>query len=140
MLVIFIPKPGIDLYRTFLESETSRMILRFYPPQRRAGGVVEVAVATLGSGLSLASELRWYIRRYTSDLLFQTGDGVLLSQKLAREIYDRQLGYPGAEWEHRYLCTISDDETSHDLTVFCSQDEIKKEAGSGKHRSDGSHL
>lgn len=140
MLVIFIPKPGIDLYRTFLESETSRMILRFYSPKRRAGGVVEVAVATLGSGLSLASELRWYIRRYTSDLLFQTGDGVLLSQKLAREIYERQLGYPGAEWEHRYLLTIPDDAAGYDLIVYCSKDEIKKEAESGKHRSDGCHL
>jgi len=127
MWVIFIPKPGIDLYRTFLESETSRMILRFYPPHRREGGVVEVAVATLGSGLSLASELRWYIRRYTLDLLFKTGDGVLLSHKLAREIYERQLGYPDAEWPHRYLCRISDGEMSFDQTVICTEDEVKKE-------------
>ncbi|MDO9540008.1 MAG: DUF5804 family protein [Methanocalculus sp.] len=137
MMVIFIPKPGIDLYRTFLQSETSRLILRFYAPHRRAGGGVEVPVATLGSGLSLTSELRWYIRRYTTDLLFQTRDGLLISHKLAREIYDRILPYPGEDWCHRYTCTVVSDDAINTLSVLCLEEEVdKKEIVSGEHRSD----
>ncbi len=127
MRVIFIPKPGIDLYQTFLQSETSRLILRFYAPKRYPGGGVEVPVATLGSGLSLASELRWYIRRYTRDFLMKNGDGQILSLKLAKEIYDRNLPYPGDDWEFSYLCRIAGVEGIITLPVLCIGDEAGKE-------------
>ena len=35
MLLICIGKPGVDLYRTLSDSETSRHILRFYHPKER---------------------------------------------------------------------------------------------------------
>ncbi|MCQ1537949.1 hypothetical protein FTO68_02955 [Methanocalculus taiwanensis] len=127
MRVIFIPKPGIDLYHTFIQSETSRLILRFYAPRRRFGGVVEVPVSTLGSGLSLASELRWYIRRYTRDFLIKTGDGHILSHKLAKEIYERNLSYPGGDWEFSYICKIPAEEGITTLSVLCIEDEAGKE-------------
>lgn len=127
MRVIFIPKPGIDLYQTFLQSETSRLILRFYSPKRFPGGGVEVPVATLGSGLSLASELRWYIRRYTRVFLMKTGDGHIISLGLAKEIYERNLPYPGEDWEFSYICRISGVEGITTLTVLCTHDEAGKE-------------
>lgn len=127
MQVIFIPKPGIDLYRTFLLSETSRMILRFYAPYRRDDGCVEVPVATLGSGLSLASELRWYIRRYTADLLFQTQDDQLISYKLAKEIYDRSLPYPGADWPFWYAGSLLQAGGQFRRPVLCLEEEMGKE-------------
>ncbi|GAA5262632.1 DUF5804 family protein [Methanocalculus sp. MC3] len=127
MRVIFIPKPGIDLYQTFLQSETSRLILRFYAPKRFPGGGVEVPVATLGSGLSLASELRWYIRRYTRVFLMKTGDGHIISLGLAKEIYERNLPYPGDDWEYTYICRISGVEGITTLTVLCTHDEAGKE-------------
>ncbi|MDO8841520.1 DUF5804 family protein [Methanocalculus sp.] len=137
MMVIFIPKPGIDLYRTFLQSETSRLILRFYAPHRRAGGGVEVPVATLGSGLSLTSELRWYIRRYTTDLLFQTRDGILISHKLAHEIYDRHLPYPGEDWCYHYTCAVGFDDAINNRSVLCLEEEgDTKGIISGEHCSD----
>jgi hypothetical protein len=129
MRVIFIPKPGIDLYQTFLQSETSRLILRFYAPKRFPGGGVEVPVATLGSGLSLASELRWYIRRYTRDFLMKTGDGHIISLGLAKEIYERNLPYPGDDWEYTYICRISGVEGITTLPVLCTHDEAGKDGG-----------
>jgi len=126
MQVIFIPKPGIDLYHTFLQSETSRLILRFYAPKRFAGGGVMVPVATLGSGLSLGSELRWYIRRYTREFLIKTGDGNIISHKLAKEIYDRSLPYPGADWEFVYTCRMTGEEGITTLSVLCLEEEAGK--------------
>jgi hypothetical protein len=137
MLVIFIPKPGIDLYRTFLQSETSRLILRFYAPHRRIGGGLEIPVATLGSGLSLTNELRWYIRRYTADILLQTGDGILISHKLAQEIYVRTLPYPGDDWKYSYTCNAVSEDLIHNQRVLCLEEELnKKEIFSGEHRPD----
>lgn len=129
MRVIFIPKPGIDLYHTFIQSETSRLILRFYAPKRFPGGGIEVPVATLGSGLSLGSELRWYIRRYTREFLIQTGDGQILSHTLAREIFERSLPYPGTGWEFSYTCRISSEEGIRTLKVLCLEGDAGKEVG-----------
>lgn len=127
MRVIFIPKPGIDLYHTFVQSETSRLILRFYAPKRVSGGGVEVPVATLGSGLSLGSELRWYIRRYTREFLIKTGDSHILSHKLAKEIYDRNLPYPGPDWEFFYTCRMTGEDGITTLRVLCLEEEAGKE-------------
>ncbi|MCP1661949.1 MAG: hypothetical protein D5R99_04605 [Methanocalculus sp. MSAO_Arc1] len=134
MQVIFIPKPGIDLYRTLLLSETSRMILRFYSPRRRDDGCVEVPVATLGSALSLASELRWYIRRYTSVTLFKTRDGIVISKNLAKEIYERSLPYPGEDWPYSYTCSIHQPgKPDQQLVILCLEGE--RPESSRKHQT-----
>ena len=62
MDILFLERSGVNLYETLFSSETSRNALRFYRPQAAAGGVM-VTTASLGSALSLVSELRWYIRR-----------------------------------------------------------------------------
>ena len=69
MNLLLIQKEGIDLFSTLLASETSRDILRFYRPERTDCGVV-IPNSTLGGSLSLLSEIRWYIRRYVSSVLF----------------------------------------------------------------------
>ena len=102
MRLLFLPKEGLDLYRTLLDSETSRRVLRFYHPRRSPFGVA-VEVATLSSGLSLVSELRWYVRRYVSGVLFEIGTGRFASIALASQVYfgrDLRLHEP---WEARYL-------------------------------------
>ena len=63
MRVMFIQKEGVPLHHTLIASETSRRALRFYQPEKKTWGV-EISVTSLGSALSLVSELRWYIRRY----------------------------------------------------------------------------
>ncbi|HJK11731.1 MAG TPA: DUF5804 family protein, partial [Methanocorpusculum sp.] len=70
MLLICIGKPGVALYRTLSDSETSCHILRFYHPKERNAGI-SVEVSTVSSGLALLSELRWYIMRYMQEVLIE---------------------------------------------------------------------
>jgi hypothetical protein len=86
MRLLFLPKEGLDLFRTLLDSETSRRVLRFYHPRRSPFGVA-VEVATLSSGLSLVSELRWYVRRYVSGVLFEVAPGRYATLALASQVY-----------------------------------------------------
>lgn len=102
MQVIFIPREGIDLYATLLQSETSRDALRFYQPRQGPAGV-EIAVASLGSALSLASDLRWYVRRYMMDVLFRLDEGVYSTQALARQIYFGRAAVLHRPWKYRRI-------------------------------------
>ncbi len=99
MKILLVPKPGIDLYRTLYDSETSRAILRFYRPGRHPWGV-EITVSSLGSAVSLISELRWYMQRYIQEVLIDVGEGVVISRALAREVYQRDLTLT-SPWPHR---------------------------------------
>ncbi|MDT8357496.1 MAG: DUF5804 family protein [Methanomicrobiaceae archaeon] len=104
MNLLLIQKPGSDLYSLLLASETSRNILKFYPPERVPHGV-SVTSASLGSTLSLVSELRWYIRRYVQEVLFEIGDDLYCTHDLALEIYhrDESLARP---WPYRRLLSL----------------------------------
>ncbi|MDD1656080.1 MAG: DUF5804 family protein [Methanomicrobiales archaeon] len=99
MKILLVPKPGVDLYRTLWDSETSRAILRFYRPGRHPWGV-EITVSSLGSAVSLISELRWYMQRYIQEVLIDVGEGVVISRALAREVYQRDLTLT-SPWPHR---------------------------------------
>ena len=146
MNVLFLPREGVDLYQTLLSSETSRDALRFYRPVESRGGV-KVTMASLGSALSLASDLRWYVKRYMREVLFEISDGVYCTHELAREIYYDRTVMPGKGWKHRRMYVIRGDglvtvETiaSHEkksvtaspvdetrLEVWCSADEDQPE-------------
>jgi hypothetical protein len=90
MNVLFLQRSGIDLYATLLASETSRRILQFYHPEPYPGGVI-MKVSSFGSALSLAGEVRWYIRRYMQDVLFEVPHERYCTLALAREVYyDRE--------------------------------------------------
>lgn len=90
MRLILIPRDGIDLYTTFFASETSREILRFYHPGKEPYGV-SVGVVSLGAALSLASELRWYLRRYVALALFEMEPGRCCTLAYARAIEQREV-------------------------------------------------
>ncbi|HJK65775.1 MAG TPA: DUF5804 family protein [Methanocorpusculum sp.] len=108
MLLICIGKPGVDLYRTLSDSETSRHILRFYHPKERNAGI-SVEVSTVSSGLALLSELRWYIMRYMQEVLIEdTEHGVFLTQKLAHAAYDSRAVTLSPAWETRYRICVTD--------------------------------
>ncbi|MBO5003553.1 hypothetical protein J6C36_04710, partial [Methanocorpusculaceae archaeon] len=80
MQVVCIAKPGVNLFQTLTDSETSRHILRFYRPEDMKYGV-RVTVSTVSSALSLLSELRWYLLRYTTLALIEdTEHGVYLTR------------------------------------------------------------
>ena len=74
MNILLIQRDGVDLHHTLFASETSRMALRFYHPKKKPCGVC-ITVSTLGSALSLVSELRWYLRRYVKETLFEVKAG-----------------------------------------------------------------
>jgi hypothetical protein len=95
MKVLFIGREEVDLYETLMNSETSRIILRFYGPRRHACGVC-VVVSSLGIALSLVSELRWYVRRYMADVLFELEEGIYGTYALAKEVYERDIRLDGA--------------------------------------------
>ncbi|MDR3101754.1 MAG: DUF5804 family protein [Methanocalculaceae archaeon] len=107
MLLICIGKPGLDLYRTLSDSETSRHILRFYHPKEQAFGI-SLEVSTISNGLALMSELRWYAMRYMREVLIEDAEhGVFLTQGLACEAYDSRSVSLSPTWETRYrVCVI----------------------------------
>jgi len=101
MKILFISREGVDLYEALENSETSRIIFRFYHPERHPCGVL-IDTSSLGTGLSLVSELRWYVRRYMADVLFEVKEGVFGTYALAREVYERDLQLDGAGVRHLF--------------------------------------
>jgi len=105
MNIFFLQREGINLYHTLHESETSRNALRFYHPKEWPGGVI-IPIKSLVSGLSIAGELRWYIRRYMQDVLFEFPGGNYCTLAFARQIYyDREIK-PEEDWPFRRLYVI----------------------------------
>ncbi|MBN1195617.1 MAG: hypothetical protein JXA08_09795 [Methanomicrobiaceae archaeon] len=90
MNILLVQREGIDLHRTLLASETSRIILRFYRPRDTGYGVL-VENSSLGGSLSLVSELKWYVRRYVACVLFEFAENRYCTQQLAQEVYEREI-------------------------------------------------
>lgn len=105
MKLFLVQREATDLYSTLLNSETSRNILRFYRPKRLDYGV-SITCSSLGSALSLASELRWYIRRYVQEPIIEVSPGESCTLALAEEIYQRQEQPHEADWTCRKLIGI----------------------------------
>jgi len=102
MNILLIQRDGVDLHHTLFASETSRIALRFYRPKKKPCGVY-ISVASLGSALSLVSELRWYIRRYIREVLFEVKKGVYCTHTLASDVYYERTVALGSEWAYRRL-------------------------------------
>ncbi|HNX17364.1 MAG TPA: DUF5804 family protein [Methanoregula sp.] len=146
MNILLIQRDGIDLHHTLFASETSRLALRFYHPKKVPSGVY-ITVATLGSALSLVSELRWYIRRYVRETLFEVEKGIFCTQTLAQDIYYERTAKIEKPWAFRRLYGFSHgrltkrlvmgqgscaEDYSGDLTgsdttveVWCTEDEVE---------------
>jgi len=100
MKILLVEREGTDLYGTLYDSETSRAMLRFYHPVRHPAGV-EITTASLGSALSLVSELRWYIQRYVDEILLTEDGSVYLTHELALCVYERGVTLV-QPWPHRF--------------------------------------
>ena len=112
MNILLIQRDGIDLHHTLFASETSRMILRFYRPRKKPCGV-SISCATLGSALSLVSELRWYIRRYMREALFEWENGIWFTHQLAQDVYYERTAVLGPSWPHRRLYGFREGKADH---------------------------
>jgi len=102
MNILLIQREGTDLHHTLFSSETSRMALRFYHPQKKPCGVY-ISCASLGSALSLVKELRWYIRRYVREPLFEWEPGIWFTHQLAQDVYYERAVVLGPGWKFRKL-------------------------------------
>lgn len=107
MNILLIQRDGVDLHHTLFASETSRMALRFYHPKKKPCGV-GIFVSTLGSALSLASELRWYIRRYVQETLFEVTPKIYCTHALARDVYYERSSVLEPDWPYRRLYGFRD--------------------------------
>lgn len=119
MKILLIEREGTDLYTTLYDSDTSRAMLRFYHPLRHPAGV-EITTASLGSALSLVSELRWYIQRYVDEVLFTEDGSVYLTWSLADCVYERGVTLT-LPWPHRFRYRIHGSKiyrSSWDLDAF----------------------
>lgn len=102
MNILLIQREGIDLHQTLFASETSRMVLRFYRPKKMPCGVY-ITVSTLGSALSLVAELKWYIRRYVREALFEISKGIYCTYPLAQDVYYDRTAILVPSWPFRKL-------------------------------------
>jgi hypothetical protein len=107
MEILFLPREGVALYRELLASETSREALRFYRPKETPCGV-KISVASLGSGLTLVADLRWYVKRYMRGVLFKLAPALYCSHRLAYELYfEREISVPES-WDFRLIYQMRD--------------------------------
>ncbi|MFZ0006063.1 MAG: DUF5804 family protein [Methanoregula sp.] len=106
MNILLIQREGTDLHHTLFSSETSRLALRFYHPKKVSYGVT-ISVASLGSALSLISELRWYLRRYVRETLFEVEDGIFCTHDLAQDIYYERTAILTKPWASRRIYGLS---------------------------------
>lgn len=107
MNILLIQRGGIDLRETLFSSETSRLVLRFYRPKKMPCGVY-ITASTLGSALSLTSELKWYIRRYVRETLFEVSKGIYCTHLLAQDVYYERAATLGPAWPFRKLYGFRD--------------------------------
>jgi hypothetical protein len=107
MNILLIQKEGTDLHHTLFSSETSRLVLRFYHPKKKSCGVY-ITCSTLSSALSLVAELRWYIRRYVREPLFEWESGIFFTHELAQDVYYERTVVLGPDWKFRKLYGFKD--------------------------------
>jgi hypothetical protein len=107
MNILLIQRDGVDLHHILFTSETSRMALRFYHPKKKPCGLC-ITVSTLGSALSLVSELRWYLRRYVKETLFEVKAGTYCTHTLAQVVYYERSSVLEPDWTFRRLYGFRD--------------------------------
>ncbi len=121
MEILFLPREGVALYRELLASETSREALRFYRPKETPCGV-QISVASMGSGLTLVADLRWYVKRYMRGVLFKLAPAVYCSHRLAYELYfEREISLPES-WDFRLIYQMRDGRVNREEQVLPGAD------------------
>ena len=115
MNLIFIQKSGVDLYSILYTSETSRGILKFYRPVRLDYGVL-IENMTLGSSLSLISEISWYVKRYMTEVLLELSPDLFCSHAFSTDIYTRNSKLKET-WEYAKIIGIKNGEVLDELWI-----------------------
>mgnify|MGYP007001744337 CR=1 FL=1 len=93
MNLLVFSRPGIRLYQELRRSETAWNALRFYDPKETPVGII-VKVSSLSAALSLASDLKYFIRKFGSDYLFEITPGMYCTPSVARSRYLEREPHP----------------------------------------------
>lgn len=110
MNVLLIQKPGILLFKELRLSETAWHAIRFYDPIELQIGCY-IRISTIANALSLISDLKYFIRRYTGDHLLEISQGVYCTSALGRRMYlDRNHEF-SESWPYRFRYQIDQDNT-----------------------------
>ncbi|WP_321508426.1 DUF5804 family protein [uncultured Methanoregula sp.] len=158
MNILLIQKAGTDLHHTLFSSETSRLVLRFYHPKKKSCGVY-ISCSTLSSALSLVAELRWYIRRYVREPLFEWERGIFFTHELAQDVYYERTAVLSPGWKYRKLYGFKDGKlvstvpmspgstlddyhqeyagVTHAIEIWCNEDEVEEGELIGEAESPG---
>ncbi|HOJ96737.1 MAG TPA: hypothetical protein PK024_07890 [Methanospirillum sp.] len=86
MNLLIFSRPGIRIYQELKRSETAWNALRFYDPIEIPVGIL-VQLSSLSAALSLASDLKYFIRKFGSEHLFEISPGVYCTPSVARTRY-----------------------------------------------------
>ncbi|HWQ67602.1 MAG TPA: hypothetical protein VN372_12140 [Methanospirillum sp.] len=102
MNILLISRPEISLYRELRQSETAWDAIRFYDPIIVPMGVF-IPVSTFAGAITLASDLRYFLRKYTVDHLFQLRQSIYCTAGLSRSRYlNRDCGVT-KDWQYRMM-------------------------------------
>ena len=93
MNLLVFSRPGIRLYQELRRSETAWKALRFYDPKETPVGII-VKVSSLSAALSLASDLKYFIRKFGSDYLFEITPGMYCTPSVARSRFLEREPHP----------------------------------------------
>jgi len=109
MDLLLLAKPGVHLYSLLHNSDTAWQAIRFYDHVNLGYGVL-FSVSGSVSALALASDIRYYIRRYVAYHLFRTENGrqsYATPALVASRYLDRTDPFNDV-WDHRLILTITD--------------------------------
>lgn len=130
MNLLIISRPGTRIFEELRRSETAWHALRFYNPVEISVGIW-IPVNSLSSALSLASDLKYFIRKYGTDQFFGISPGTYCTLAVAKTRYLTRESPPVAKpwpWKFWYRVT-SDGEISrryHPPGQDAGSEEIKK--------------
>lgn len=143
MNLLLISKPGIPLLRSLHDSETAWDAIKFYGPIGLSIGVY-IPVSTLAGAISLASDLKYFLRKYTADHLFQIRPGVYCTAALTRIRYLTRDSGVSEEWPYRMMYWIEnlgpiirvrkEEWNNEDLFLYPGEEEQTDDSGSSVSR------
>ena len=109
MDLLLLAKPGVHLYSLLHNSETAWQAIRFYDHVNLGYGVL-ISVSGCVAALALASDIRYYIRRYVRYHLFRTEQNkqIYATPALIDSRYLRHADSFHEGWSHRLILTITD--------------------------------
>ncbi len=131
MRLLIIGKPHINIFREFRQSETAFDAIRFYEPLE-SDRMITLSVPGLPNALSLISDLKYFIRKYSSFQFYEFEPEVFCTMALAKSWYQsRELSFQES-WRWKYdfvlypddfILTVREDDKSEDKELVDEEEQ-----------------